>query len=413
MIKRSELVLSLKKFLKTIFSIRTLLIIAYPVALYFVFNFLKNGLDNVKNDLVLVKSSQENFNQNFSEELFQDHLQVLQNIKNEKELKDLEVSIEELKNSKNNTLFVDINNIYTLYKSFQSKFKRNSDSKLKVDEYMLNTDSWGELLLAQDFKTLESSMSDQSKKLDEEYKKYLASLPPPTPSGTGYSYKTITIDRGTFGVYLIKSTKSSVRVKTVAAIENDCKNNCPTKSLAQYAQENNAFAGMTGSYACPADYSQCAGKVWSFDFALYDSNDGKWFNKKALTWNETGLITFNGSSSKFYEDTSKYDGDGVTAAVSNFPALLENGNIEVDSGDIDSYQSVRGLRGAIGTDDSNIYLAYITNASVIDAGYVMKALGAKDALNLDGGGTAALYLNGSYIVGPGRPLANAILLLKQ
>lgn len=33
---------------------------------------------------------------------------------------------------------------------------------------------------------------------------------------------------------------------------------------------------------------------------------------------------------------------------------------------------------------------------MIDASYVMKALDAKDALNLDGGGSSALYLNGSY-----------------
>ncbi len=49
---------------------------------------------------------------------------------------------------------------------------------------------------------------------------------------------------------------------------------------------------------------------------------------------------------------------------------------------------------------------------MVDAAYVMKALGAKDALNLDGGGSSALYLNGSYLVGPGRSLPNAIVLVK-
>jgi len=39
-------------------------------------------------------------------------------------------------------------------------------------------------------------------------------------------------------------------------------------------------------------------------------------------------------------------------------------------------------------------------------------LGVKYALNLDGGGSSALYLNGSYIVGPGRSLPNAVILVK-
>jgi len=43
---------------------------------------------------------------------------------------------------------------------------------------------------------------------------------------------------------------------------------------------------------------------------------------------------------------------------------------------------------------------------------VMAALGAKDALNLDGGGTAAMYIGGAYTVGPGRLLPNAIVLTK-
>jgi len=33
-------------------------------------------------------------------------------------------------------------------------------------------------------------------------------------------------------------------------------------------------------------------------------------------------------------------------------------------------------------------------------------------LNLDGGGTAAMYINGGYVVGPGRPLANAVVLVR-
>jgi exopolysaccharide biosynthesis protein len=42
----------------------------------------------------------------------------------------------------------------------------------------------------------------------------------------------------------------------------------------------------------------------------------------------------------------------------------------------------------------------------------MKALDMDNAMNLDGGGSTALWYNG-YKVGPGRNLTNAILLLNR
>jgi exopolysaccharide biosynthesis protein len=42
----------------------------------------------------------------------------------------------------------------------------------------------------------------------------------------------------------------------------------------------------------------------------------------------------------------------------------------------------------------------------------MQTLGARDALNLDGGGSAALYIDGSYRVGPGRLLPNVVVLIR-
>ena len=170
---------------------------------------------------------------------------------------------------------------------------------------------------------------------------------------------------------------------------------------------------MNGSYFCPPDYASCDGKVNSFDFALYDSNDGKWEHKDALTWFETGLITFNGSTPSFYKETSDYGGGGVTAGISNYPALVKDGDIVVDEDELTSFQKdIKGPRGVIGVGGENLYLAIINGANVIDAAYVIRSLGAKHALNLDGGGSSAMYINGKYIVGPGRSLPNAIVLTK-
>ncbi len=170
---------------------------------------------------------------------------------------------------------------------------------------------------------------------------------------------------------------------------------------------------MNSAYFCPPDYASCSGKVNSTDFAFYHSGGGKWLQKDALSWGDTGLATFNGNSAKFYKKSSDYGGGSVTAGVSNYPTLLDNGEVVVDSDDLTSYQKdVRGPRGAIGVGNENLYLAIVANATVIDAAYAMKALGALDALNLDGGGSSAMYINGGYVVGPGRSLPNAIVLVR-
>jgi len=45
-----------------------------------------------------------------------------------------------------------------------------------------------------------------------------------------------------------------------------------------------------------------------------------------------------------------------------------------------------------------------------DLAGIFISLGATDALNLDGGGSVALYENGRYKAGPGRSLPNAIIV---
>jgi exopolysaccharide biosynthesis protein len=124
------------------------------------------------------------------------------------------------------------------------------------------------------------------------------------------------------------------------------------------------------------------------------------------------MATFHGQDVRFYAKGSDYKGDKVTAAISNYMSLLSNGEVLIGEESLTSAQKVKAVRGAIGTDGTHIYLAIISGASVLDTAYVMQTLGAKEALNLDGGGSAALYVNGSYRVGPGRVLPNAIVLVK-
>ncbi len=239
------------------------------------------------------------------------------------------------------------------------------------------------------------------------------SRPAPPETGLGYSYQSVSTVRGTFNVHLIKERLLAVTVKTLTANTTDCSNNCPAKPLDQYASENGAYAGMNGTYLCPPDYAQCAGKVNSYDYAVYNSNLRRWINYNALNAQNGGLF-FNGASTSAYRRTFVYfqNQTPINAAITNFPLLVLNGSVIDSTSEQNGSQMLKGTKGAIGVDGTYVYLAIVTNATVTDSAFVMQALGARDALNLDGGGTAAMWIGGSYKVGPGRLLPNAIVLTK-
>ncbi|HEX4744336.1 MAG TPA: phosphodiester glycosidase family protein, partial [Candidatus Limnocylindria bacterium] len=238
--------------------------------------------------------------------------------------------------------------------------------------------------------------------------------PPPPPAvqtQLGYSNITVPTSRGTFIVNVIKERLSDVTVRTVTANTTDCRDSCPVKPLAQYIAENGAYAGMNGTYICPPDYASCAGKVNSYDYAVYNSDLGRWLNSYALI-SVNALVTFSGKTPSFFRRAEQFNRGPVTAGISNYPLLLQGGAIVNSEAEQSDAQKMRGLKGSIGSDGMHIFLALVSNASVTDSAYVLQALGARDAMNLDGGGTGAMYIDGAYRVGPGRQLPNAVLLMK-
>lgn len=347
-----------------------------------------------------------------TDSLYEDHLRLSEKMKADADLAALQSRLDELLAVKENADYLSLTSVYTEYNQLVEKINRNTDEGLSIEKYNEQINSLGGLLLEKKFTEMSAVIKTVSDGIEKDHTDYLATLPPPAASvAEGSNFVNVDTSRGRFGVSLIKVPLSSVQVVTAAASDGDCKDNCPTKSLAQHVADNGGFAGMNAGYFCPPDYAECSGKVNSSDYAFYKSSAGKWLNKGALSWGDTGLATFSGSSARFYKRSSDYGGGGVTAGVSNYPSLVSGGNIVVNEGQLTSYQKdARGPRGAIGAGDSNLYLAIISNATVIDAAYVMQALGAIDALNLDGGGSSALYINGGYIVGPGRSLPNAIVL---
>lgn len=229
------------------------------------------------------------------------------------------------------------------------------------------------------------------------------------PSG-GYSRVGVQTSRGTFTTDVVSVDLNAVQVVTVTGNESNCDNDCGVKPLAAYIAEQGGFAGINGTYFCPPDYSSCAGKINSYDFPVFGTPLGRWINADKLFWNDRAMMAFTGSSSRFCRNANGCDSGGVSAGLVNYPALVDGGNVVVNEGALsDNLRTVKGVRGAIGVSGSTLYLLVIRGASVPDAAYVLQALGVKQGMNLDGGGSTALYYNG-YKAGPGRNLPNAIVI---
>lgn len=321
-------------------------LILFSVSIFIYVKKVNEKISRVENSVVEMSKTQENIKNTLDVSLYEDHLKLSQQINLLSEADSLKTQLEELSSIKENQDYQKIQDVFKSYETFVSNLDRNIKVKLDTKEYEGNVSKWGEMLIKKDFDNLKSEIDTSISKLDEAHEKYLASIPKPVVSkiSGGGNYMTVDTERGKFGVYLIKVALSDVKVITASANGDDCKDNCPTKSLAEHVKDNGGFAGMNGAYFCPPDYSSCSGKINSSDYAFYKSSSGKWLNKGALSWGDTGLATFNGSSAKFYKKSSDYGGGSVTAGISNYPTLLNGGDVVINSDKLTSYQKRRERR---------------------------------------------------------------------
>ncbi len=196
----------------------------------------------------------------------------------------------------------------------------------------------------------------------------------------------------------------------------------PVWPLSSFISMNSATIAINGSYFCPTAYESCAGKENTFNPMVYNTRLGKMINetRNGAGWNKGGLLVFDTTNKPYYFlKTSEFKsttwfkstyGADVQAAISNVPTIVFNGAINYGDGDLDSNMTgVKAGRGAIGIKGSEVFLVLVKAATVPDLAQVMQSLGMQYALNLDGGGSTALYYRGQYKAGPGRDLANAIL----
>ncbi|OGE32750.1 hypothetical protein A3C99_00470 [Candidatus Daviesbacteria bacterium RIFCSPHIGHO2_02_FULL_37_9] len=214
---------------------------------------------------------------------------------------------------------------------------------------------------------------------------------------------------GSYLVSIISADLNSTRVIVDTASGEDCSNACPTLPLGEYVSRNGAFAGVNGSYFCPEAYPSCAGKTNSFDTLLMNKNK-VYFNSDNNVFSTVPAIIFSGNSGRIVGASSEWGRDtSVDTVIANHPALVMGGNVSFGGND-DPKQGSKGNRSFVGFTDSTVYIGVVHNATVAESARVLAAMGVQNALNLDSGGSTALW-SGGYKVGPGRNIANAVLLV--
>ncbi|MEK7622831.1 MAG: phosphodiester glycosidase family protein [Patescibacteria group bacterium] len=261
--------------------------------------------------------------------------------------------------------------------------------------------------LAEKLKNLEASISALKKAVI---------LPAPaltsnTPPGSGFSRQSVTTDIGSFTVSLVAADLNSTRVIVDTASDGDCANDCPVLSLGAYVSRSGAFAGINGSYFCPASYPSCAGKTNSFDTLLMNKNK-VYFNSTNNVYSTVPAVVFSGTSPNFVGQSLSIGRDtSPDSIIANYPLLVSGGQV-VFGGNDDPKQGSRGNRSFIANKGSTIYIGVVHGVTMAESARVMAALGMDNALNLDSGGSTALW-SGGYRVGPGRDIPNAILFVPR
>lgn len=127
---------------------------------------------------------------------------------------------------------------------------------------------------------------------------------------------------------------------------------------------------------------------------------------------------------------SMANGDGITEVVGGFPELLDQGGRvgDLETSDRPSFAAARHPRTAVGYDPVNgwAWLAVIdgrqpphsSGMTLPELTELFEALGATEALNLDGGGSSVMVVGGTAVSRPSdltgeRPVVNSLALVQS
>jgi hypothetical protein len=349
--------------------------------------------------------------------------------KNIQELNKIGKELEELKNQDqvkiNQDLNDEIKNIQNTYNKAVATYETlvdfrdaNKNSKLTGDFDKMFSESL-KLLSERKYNEADDKLSELTRKIDDEKTKITVALSIPAnipasniPPGSGYSRQNVNVEGlGNYLVSIIAADLSSTRVIVDTASDSDCSDNCPVLPLSSYASRNSAYAGVNGSYFCPASYPSCAGKTNTFDLLAMNYKK-TYFNSSNNVYSGNPAVIFGDNYIRFITAASQWGRDtSPNGVLSNYPLLVFNFQV-VFGGDDDPKKGSKGGRSFIANKGNTVYIGVVHSATVAESAKVLKTMGMENAMNLDDGGSTALW-SGGYKVGPGRDLPNAILFVKK
>ena len=343
--------------------------------------------------------------------------------KTEKTLNSISKELIGLKNQDqykiNKDLESKIKSIETTYSKAVAAYEKLLDLKVITKKTEKFDSAYADiltLLSKRNYSSAEADLITFEREITAEKQKILASFQIPanvpennTPPGAGYSSQVVKSDVGDFLVGIVAADLNSTRVIVDTASDEACKNDCPVLSLGDYVSRSGAFAGINGSYFCPADYPSCSDKKNSYDTLAMNKNK-KYFNSDNNVYSTVPAVIFTGNSALFVAQSLEWGRDtSVDAVLAMQPLLVSGGNI-VFNGDGEPKRGSKGNRSFVGASGSTAYIGVVFNATVAEAAHVIKTMGIQNALNLDNGGSTALW-SGGYKAGPGRALPNALLFV--
>jgi exopolysaccharide biosynthesis protein len=137
-----------------------------------------------------------------------------------------------------------------------------------------------------------------------------------------------------------------------------------------------------------------------------------YFNSGNNVYSNVPAAIFS-TSSRFVTRSLEWGRDtGVDSVIAGQPMLVFNGQSQF-SGDGDPKKSSKGTRAFIGATDQTVFIGLVYNVTVAEMAKVLVTKGIKNAINLDSGGSIAMWNNGKYVAGPGRDLPFGIMLVRR
>lgn len=225
-----------------------------------------------------------------------------------------------------------------------------------------------------------------------------------TTTGTSYKDENISINLtettvNNTQVYVADFTLSSAEYLKTAFAQNSYGTNVTAKTSVT-AADNKAILAVNGGYygANATGYVIRNGVVYR-DSVRENASNGDL------------AIYKDGTFKIIFEDqvtAEELVNDGVVNLLAFGPALVENGEITVDTNTEVGQAMASNPRTAIGIIDENHYIIVVSDGrtsesqglSLYQMAEVMKSYGVKTAYNLDGGGSSTLYFNGQVINKP-------------